>query len=96
MMIPGYYRPDPAGGWVAISDHQSRYVDGVSNPWDEWELGLRVHDEFIAIVHDGGGELGRILYEGYRQADAGEMLADALELGEFDDGSSPDLTRWTR
>jgi hypothetical protein len=26
----------------------SRYIDQVANPWDEVELGLRVHDEFIA------------------------------------------------
>jgi hypothetical protein len=41
------YSPDGTY-WTPISDHASRYVDELADPWTEWELGLRVHDEVIA------------------------------------------------
>jgi len=49
MPLAGLYRPDPTEPcWTPISDHHSRYVDELADPWAEWELGLRVHDEFVA------------------------------------------------
>jgi hypothetical protein len=49
MPLAGLYRPDPTEPcWTPISDHASRYVDELADPWTEWELGLRVHDEVIA------------------------------------------------
>jgi hypothetical protein len=45
--MAGMYSPDGTY-WTPISDHRSRYVDELADPWTEWELGLRVHDEVIA------------------------------------------------
>jgi hypothetical protein len=50
--MAGMYRPEDTYS-TPISDHRSRYVDEAADPWTEVELGLRVHDEYLAA---GWGE----------------------------------------
>jgi hypothetical protein len=45
--MAGMYRPEGTYS-TPISDQRSRYVDEASDPWTEVELGLRVHDEYLA------------------------------------------------
>jgi hypothetical protein len=60
MPMAGMYSPDGTY-WTPISDHRSRYVDELADPWDEFTLGLRVHDEFIACWYGEDAFTGFLL-----------------------------------
>jgi hypothetical protein len=87
----GDIQPGGCPGGAEYGRGLSRTVVHAGGCCERW---AKVQDAVLGLDAEGIDPVEEAKLEA--QADAGEMLADALELGEFDDGERPDPRRWAR